>query len=60
MKKIDMGCYYSSDRGLVRTVTKALDEKTKKVMIVFVKIEAGGCASFPCITSEEEFATYIK
>ena len=47
MKKIDMGCYYFSDKGLVRTVARATDVETKKSMIMFVNIESGGCASQP-------------
>jgi hypothetical protein len=61
MKKIDMGCYYFSDKGLVRTVARATDVETKKSMIMFVNIESGGCASQPLLISEERFAaTYIK
>ena len=63
MKKIDidMGCYYSSDKSLVRTVARATDVETKKSMIVFVNIESGGCVSQPLLLSEEKFAaTYIK
>ena len=54
MKKIDMGCYYFSDKGLVRTVARATDMETKKSMIMFVNIESGGCASQPLLISEEK------
>ena len=61
MKKIDMGCYYFSDKGLVRTVARATDMETKKSMIMFVNIESGWCASQPLLISEEKFAaTYIR
>ena len=56
-----MGCYYFSDKGLVRTVARATDVETKKSMIMFVNIESGGCASQPLLISEEKFAaTYIR
>ena len=61
MKKIDMGCYYFSDKGLVRTVARAIDVETSKSMIIFVNIESGGCVSQPLLLSEEKFAKiYIK
>ena len=52
MKKIDMGCYYFSDKGLVRTVARATDMETKKSMIMFVNIESGGCTWQPLLISE--------
>lgn len=54
--RVEMGVYYNSKEfGLVRTVCQAIDLNSKKVMIAFVKVGEGGCASEMYLLPRNEF-----
>lgn len=63
MKKVsvDMGSYYSTENGLVKTISRAVDVNGDNPMIMFVYVQKGGLASVVHYMREADFiATYIS
>lgn len=57
MKKfVEMGKFYRNNDGtLVKTVCRGIDDERKEVMIAYVFVEQGGCASNIHLMPEDKF-----
>jgi hypothetical protein len=59
MKKIEMGVYYDTNNGMVKTIGKAADTRDGTAMIIYCRIGENGYAGDTLVMPERDFKEMI-
>jgi hypothetical protein len=59
MKKIEMGVYYKTANGMVKTIGKAIDARDNTTMIIYATLVERGYVDKTMVLPEEQFAEML-